>query len=641
MYIIDVIPLIKIPLPSSQILTYFSKERVNKGALVLIPISGRKEKAIVLNSSRIEERKLEIKRRAFKLKKIEKIFSPTPLISEPQMELAFWMHKFYLTSLGPILKLFLPKTFIKRKKPMKILEVKPQISKTKTQKPLLSWGKDRMKFYLKEVEKALKKKKQVLFLLPEIQDIENFVTPIKEVAFWHGGLKTSAELKEWEKIRSGKAKLIIGMRSGVFAPFQNLGLIILEKEENPAFKSWRQHPRYDAKEVALKLAEMTKAKIILGSALPSVVSYYKAKTGKYKLISPKTIQSYSRKIKIVDMREEIRKGNYSIFSEDLEYELKKVLKEKKRAILFCNRRGMATYIFCQDCGWIAKCENCNVPMVYHKNLKIKDEKLKEGLICHHCGARRDPHIVCPNCKGHRLKYSGIGTQKVVQELKRLTPKIRIFRLDSDITPRTEAQKKIFEEFLKSKNSVLVGTQIFLKFSDLLKKPLVLVGITSSDQFLNLPEFKATEVAFQTLYKLEIFGKKLIIQTYNPKTPCLQFFRERNVEAFFEKEIQARKEFSYPPFSEIIKLSFAHKNLQKVEKQARDFKEKLEKLGATHPSLLTTQILGPIPGSIPKVKGKYIQNIILKVKNEKPEVKDLILENIPKNCEVDVNPQSLL
>lgn len=637
MFIIDAIPLTNIPLPAPQVLTYFSPQKLKKGALISVPLSGRKVKSIVFDCNNVRQRKMEIKTGDFTPKKISKILCPTPLITPTQFKLAQWMHRFYLSSQGPILKLFLPSSILERKKLIKISNLKSQISKIqiKSQKHQLLWGENRLDFYSKGIKKALQEGKQVLFLVPRIQDLNN---PVKNrpYSILHSKLKSSEKIKEWKRIRSGDSNIVYGTRSAVFAPFRNLGLIIVDRESNSAYKSWQQHPRYNAKRIALKLSKITGADLILGADLPSVTSYYKAQTGQY-LLNKSKFKPPNPKISIIDLKQKNKEEDYSIFSKDLKKGLKENLEQNQNSVLFCNRRGMATFVFCQDCGWAARCENCGVSMNCHRNSK-GGENGDSFLLCHHCGQKKQVPRICPECQGHRLRDSGIGIQKVVNSLEQEFPKLKVFRLDSDITPKVKEQNLTFKKFLETPGAVLVGTQLVLKFLESNPEPVNLIGIVSGEQLLNFPEFKAKERTLRILQKLSHSTKELMLQTYNPRAEVFQWFKKGNIEQFFEKEIQSRKRFSYPPFSEIVKLTYSHRNLNQVKKESQNLRRRLEKLFKVQGLSSKVSILGPIPAFPEKIKGKYRRNIVLKIKNAK--IKNILLNDFPKEWKPDVNPITL-
>jgi len=647
MYIVNVIPLTKIPLTFSQTFTYFSTQNLKKGGLVLAPVSRRKVPCIVQECLALEKIKMEVRKGAFKLKGISTVLCNSPVVSENQIELALWLHRYYLTPLGLSLKLFLPQSIIKRKKPFNVSRIakKKEKTKKKDKKPLFSWEKDRERTYIKEIKKVFKNKKQVLFLVPDMPCLEKSLTflkkhfPPSKISLIHSNIGVSKELKEWETIRGNENGIILGTRSAVFTPYSNLGLIIIDQYESSSFKSWHQYPRYDARTIAQKIAKERRVKIIMGSNLPSAESYYKIQKKEYRtnIITP---PPSLLKINVVDMREEIKKQNFSIFSYDLGDLISKSQKKKKQIILFINRRGLATSILCRDCGHVLKCPDCDAPMVYHKQGKDK----KPVLICHHCGKKLDPPTLCPICQSWRIKPVGSGTQKVVKELKKRIPKARVLRLDTDTAKTLKEQEGIMKDFYQKKADILITTQLVLKFlpkEDYENK--YVVGAILIDRLINLPEYRSQERAFRILWNLKRIASYLLIQTYNPELALLKHIKKKDPKDFLQEELENRKDFKYPPFSQLIKASFSHKDKRTAKEKTKLLVEKLN----THfkdsdPAIL---ILGPAPGFIPKVKKRYIYNIVIKIKNRPKglaqKVKDVILQNISKDLNVDVGPESLL
>lgn len=650
MYIIDVIPLTKLPFSFSQSFIYFSKQKIEKGALVLVSIGRRETMAFVENSTPLEKRKIEIKKGAFVLKKIQKVIVSEKTLTINQFKLAKWFSSQYITPLGPVLKLFLPQTLIKRKT---LLKAKyPSFSWAKQEqkskkKIFLLWQEKRWEFYKKEIKKSLTKRRQVLFLSPEISITENleekiknfFSYPKEKISVIQGNFKTSEELSLWQKIGQGKIKLIFGTRSALFLPFQNLDLIIVDQEENLAYESWDKQPRYNVKTIALKLAEISGAKIILGTKLPTIESYYYAKKAKYDLIKD-NLSEQNHNLQIIDMKEETRKGNFSIFSERLTGLLKKTVSQKKQAVLFINRRGFSTVLLCQECGFISRCKNCEASLVLH--LKQRNSI----LLCHHCGYKEAPPTICPNCQGWQIKGIGKGTQKVFEELKKILPKTKILRLDSDIAPCLKKQKSIINDFKNKKASILVATQLLLKFSNFFNchshfQTPSLAIIVLIDSMLNFPEFRSRERVFQILKKFQSFGKKMLLQTYNPELSIFQYLKKNKIEDFFNEELNQRQKFFYPPFAEIIRLTYFHKNSETAEIEAQKTKERISKSLSIQGQTSGFQTLGPAPGFIPKIKNKCGWQIVIKLKNEKRKKRKEILKAISPGWTIEVNPKSLL
>ena len=664
MFIAEIAPLTRLPLSSPQILSYFSLEKLKKGALVLAPVLDKDRHGIVVNCEDLKKRKLEIKKACFKIKKISRIICKEPVMFQKQTELLQWFCGYYLSPLGQGFKLFLPKSLTTRKGPIKSgIEGEEQNLKTKESvTPLLYWNKERFAFYLEKIKKALEEKKQILFLVTEIETLsytrdilakETDIFKNSKIGVFHSSLKTAEEFNLWREARQGKISLIIGTRSSVFLPFKDLGLIIIDEEENLSYKSWDQHPKYNAKTVALKLSKITGAEIILGTELPSVESYYKVKNQIFsysgqnqaddskQLISNKPAKEektkeIERKIQIIDMREKTKQSGYSIFSGELKTALKEIFQENGKAVLFINRRGVSSTLLCQDCGYVVYCKNCDVPMVYHL------ENQKPVLICHHCGAKESPPTFCPKCHGWRMKCFGTGTQKVYQELKKISSGIKISILDKDQSPTTQEQKKVIKEFIEKDVNILISTQLLFKFqslADSLSPLLKLTGVVLIDPILNLPDFRATERAFQVLNKLANFQQRMLIQTYKPDLPIFKYFGNNDIEGFYKEEIKDREGFSYPPFSQIIKLTCGHKILRQAEDMAEELRAKIAL--RIKGQDLRFQLLGPAPAFVSKVKGQHSMHLIIKCRSNCENLKSNIREIIPGNWSVDIDPVQIL
>ncbi|MFH1997298.1 MAG: primosomal protein N' [Patescibacteria group bacterium] len=537
MYILNVIPLIKIPRPNSQLLSYFSSEKTEIGSLVEILIRNRKLKAIVVEQKNIEKEKLKIKKQlSFSIRPINKIVSKEPILTKQQIELLFWISDYYFISLGQTARIFLSKN--------------------------------------KEREKNFKKVKNNLILKLENKNI-------------------------------------------VFSPFKDLKSITIENEESELYKSWARRPYYNVKTIAIQLAKIHKAKLILKSKIPSIQTLYK-----YKPIIEK--QAKNKKTKLIDMRQEMKQGNYSIISKELEERIKKY----KKAILYITRRGTSTFVLCRECGYTANCKNCDAPMVFHESLR----KTNKSLLCHHCSKQDIAPVLCPKCRSIKIKYFGSGTEKVESELKKIFP--NVLRMDGDISEKPEQQEKIIKEFKKT-NSILIGTQMILNKD--IKADLT--GIISIDTLLNLPDYHNSEKIFQIINKLkQMSNKEFVLQTYSPENNTIQNAIANNIKTFYNQEIKTRKLFSYPPFSQIIKLSFEHKNPIIAKDQVKIL---LEKLKQQKKNLnLNLEIIGPIPGFISKVRNQYKWNILIKSK-EKIEKRNKLLIIVPSNWEIQVDPETIL
>lgn len=594
----------------------------------MIPLQGRKVNAIVKEVHQVEQKKMELKRKDFELKGIEKVISPTPVIPEPQMKLALWLQHYFLSSLGAALRLFVPRSLTERKTPVEEKFNSSGLENSKTETPALLWATHRSNDYQRQLQQVLNRGHQAIFLVPEIADVEPRLNFLKEnlserVVTFHSRLGVSEQFENWKSIRTGQARVVVGTRSAVFTPCSELGLIILDQEQSSSYKSWEQHPRYETKRVAEKLAEITGSRLTLGSKMPSVSSYYHAQRGKYQLNKEQI--EFQPEVEISDLKQQEQQG-YCLLGEDLTEKLEQRLRQNQKSVLFMNRRGLATSVICQDCGHAVKCNQCDVPMVYHQDGSY--------LLCHHCGEKENHVEACPNCGGHRLKYFGAGTQKVAQKVREIFPEANVLRLDSDVAENFKQQQQTKEEF-EQQGDILVGTRLLLKT----KFPEnVFTGIVLIDPILSLPEFNAQEQVFQMIAGFRSKSEQMSIQTYNSEHELFGYLNEKP-EKFYQKELKNRKKLWYPPYSEIIKLVYSDPRNSKAKQKAQRLKEKIEERFKN--LNLKFQVLGPVPNYVPQVKNEYIWNLIIKSEPDSGPLKKELRSLIPKDWKVDVNPIQVL
>ena len=516
-------------------------------------------------------------------------------------------------------------------------------------------GSGKTEIYLQLIEKLIEKGKEAIVLVPEIsltpQTVERFVGRFgQNVAVLHSRLSAGERFDEWRRIKRGEVKIVVGARSAVFAPFNNLGIIIIDEEHENSYKS-SMNPKYNAIEVAEKRCELEGAALVLGTATPSIETYHRAKNGEIKLLT--LLDRINNKklpiMNIVDMRDELNSGNKSILSTDLYNAIEENLKDKKQTILFLNRRGYSTFISCRKCGYTAKCKNCDISLTYH----FSDNKLK----CHYCGMIDTPPRICPKCGSKYIKYFGSGTQRVEDLIKKLFPQAKVARMDVDTTSRKGSHEKILQNVKNGNIDILIGTQMITKGLDF---PLVtLVGIIAADTSLNLPDFRSSERTFQLLTQVGgragrgDFEGQVIVQTYNPKHFSIQMAKQHNYTQFYNKEILLRREFKYPPYMEIISLVIYGRDKGKVSEVSKEVygkiilelrKNKLEKL--------EKDIFGPNPAPLEKLKNNHRWQIIFKSdKGDSSMLKDIINRVCIYNSQskkykgikfnIDVNPNSIL
>ena len=504
-------------------------------------------------------------------------------------------------------------------------------------------GSGKTEIYLQALAQVTAAGKRGICLVPEIaltpQTVERFANRFPgRVAILHSGLSLGEQFDEWQWIREGNCDVVIGPRSALFAPQPNLGLIIIDEEHEWTYKQEDKSPRYHARDVAIKLAELSGAAIILGSATPDIESFHKAQSGQYHLVELKeriTPHGYSPlpKVNIVDMKEELKAGNTGLFSRSLVAAMRETLAQSEQIILFLNRRGTATFIQCRNCGFVFRCPHCSVALTFHS--------LEKRLICHRCRHSIPVPQACPQCLSHRLRFLGIGTQRVEDEVKQLFPQARLLRWDRDVTTRRYAHEKLLKNFRDHKADVLIGTQMIAKGLDL--PQVTLAGIISADTGLNLPDFRAGERTFQLLCQVAgragrgVRAGKVITQTYTPESYAIQAAAKHDYVGFYTQEVNYRREYNYPPFSQFIRLVYSHTNNnlchEAAERMSQLILDEKEKKGITDLSLI-----GPVPAFASRVRGRYRWQLILRGSDS---LQVLSQVNLPQGWTVDVDPVGIV
>jgi primosomal protein N' (replication factor Y) len=502
-------------------------------------------------------------------------------------------------------------------------------------------GSGKTEIYLQALAEAINSGKRGIVLVPEIaltpQTIERFASRFPgRVAVLHSQLSIGERYDEWQRIRRGEADVVIGPRSAVFAPQPDLGLIILDEEHEWTYKQ-QDTPRYDARRVAVKLAELRGAVVLLGSATPDVESYYHAETGEYRLLQlPERVTPYENtplpEVEVVDLREELKAGNRSMFSRSLSEAIQRAMKGNEQVMLFLNRRGAASYIQCRDCGFVLKCRRCDVPLTYHLD--------EEMLVCHQCNYRTKVPDVCPQCRSRRIRFLGTGTQKLEQEARAAFPKARLLRWDSDTTGKRDAHRQILEKFRNHEADILIGTQMITKGLDLPR--VTLVGVVSADTALNLPDFRAGERTFQLLTQVAgragrgPLGGQVIIQTYSPEHYAIRAAARHDFAGLYRKEIEYRRELRYPPFTELASLTYVHRNDEACQREAERMKKLLVSEINTR-GVSGTGIIGPAPAFVHRLRGRYRWQIVLRGSALSSFLSDI---PIPQGWIIDIDPVGL-
>lgn len=607
-------------------------ESLELGSIVEIQLRNRKTRGIVARFHEHEP--------TYRTKEILDIVSKAPHLRPWQVALLFWISNYYFCPAFKVLKLFFPANITKKKKIHEWAPYEEDPNETTSKltltadqelavKNILSTdkktvllhgitGSGKTEIYRRIAENTMKQGKQILILVPEItltpQTFQSFQQEFGgNIAILHSQLTAKQKENYWYRIFHGETKIIIGSRSALFAPFRDLGAVIMDEEHEPSYKQ-DQAPRYHARDVALQISKLLNIKVILGSATPSVETYYLAQQKKYELAELKKRvrdggQTTLPNVTVVDLREEIRKQNYSIFSETLAEKIGKKLDRKEQSILFLNRRGAASAVLCRECGHIEKCEQCDVALTYHKHITAEELNLPgERLICHHCGKIKKVPAVCPNCKSAFIKYIGLGTQKIEEKVRQDYPEARVLRADRDTVQRHENFELIYNDFKNHRADILIGTQMIGKGLHL---PQVnLVGVVLADLSLTIPDFRSAERTFQIL--TQVAGRsgrdgsngEVVIQTYLPHHYAVRAAAAHDYAGFFEEELKIRKAFNYPPFSSLAKITFVDRSPEKAHQKAKQAFDLLNRENAAPELQNMPSKITLYPAFIHKLQNKY-------------------------------------
>lgn len=529
--------------------------------------------------------------------------------------------------------------------------VLPYIDEGKTSTFLLHGitGSGKTEVYLSLIDKCISKGKTALFLVPEISLTPQMIDVVtrkfgNRVAVLHSSLTQRQRYDEWFRIKNCDADVVIGARSAVFAPLKNLGLVIIDEEHEQSYKS-ETNPRYHASEIARYRAKNENAVLVFASATPSLESYYLAKNGRYHLIemNHRVNNASLPDVDIIDMREELKSGNRLLFSDKLKNAIEDNLKNKKQTILFINKRGFSSFVSCRNCGYVVECPNCNISLTYHKS--------NNSLICHYCDYKEKMPDVCPECESKYIKLFGVGTQRIVDEVEHLFPEASVLRMDSDTTSERDSHKKIVADFRNGKADILVGTQMISKGLNF--ENVTLVGVLAADMSLFMDDFRAYERTFDLI--TQVCGRsgrgkekgRAIIQTYNPQNEIFDFSRRNDYKGFYESEINVRCSLEYPPFCEMINITFSGENEKECENKIKDFYKTLVGMLKDRKYSEFIRVYPPSRAPMYRINGKYRNRIVIKATYNKKLYE--ILHNLADkhyttrtnvNLIVDVNPQNM-
>ncbi|EKD93272.1 MAG: hypothetical protein ACD_28C00189G0003 [uncultured bacterium] len=629
------------------------KKNVALGQLAQVPVKDKKYWGII-----VEMGKEPTKKRSFALKEVLEI-PESPALKPWQMEWAGWIAHYYRAPLFKVLSMMLPKAkkekrkkeeiktlgTIEKKGGLKALtpeqkEIVDEILKSSQKKFLIQGvtGSGKTEIYVHLAREMQQQGKQSLILVPEISLTPQLIRYFKEalqcpIAVLHSRRTLAERDREWWRIEREKTPVVIGSRSALFAPWNELGLIVIDEEHETSYKQ-DQTPRYHARETAFKLTELLGIKVVLGSATPSLESRYKSESGgieRFSLTTRVHAHQSLAEVQLVDLREELKKGNFSIFSEELYKKLEQTFTANHQAILFLNRRGNASSVLCRDCGQSSACKACETPLTHHK-LKTGMER----MVCHHCGRIDTVPEVCSKCHSHRIKFIGIGTQRVEEDLQKCFPTLRILRADKDSTQHKDSFEQLYQKLRNHEVDAVIGTQMIGKGWDI--PNVTLVGVILADVGLHLPDFRASERNFQLL--TQVAGRagrgdhpgEVVIQTYNPENLSLKWAEKQDYESFYKEEITHRKALNYPPFSCMVKFTIKNKEQKICSAKALQLEKKIKEVG------LKTEV-ACAPAMIAKKNHHYYWNVFLWTLDPQPILNKLEKEGLLKEWQVDVDPIS--
>ena len=629
-------------------------EQVPVGVRVSAPFGRRKMTGFVVASD------VEPGETSFEIKPIDRLVDKQPLFGEPEIELARWMADMYFCTEGEALSNMLPGGRRESRTPaFEEFSLPPagEITLSTEQQAAIDGilsgrggmhylygitGSGKTEVFLRTAAAVIEEGGGVIYLVPEISLTHQLTDEVRQrfgnrVAVLHSALTPSQKLVEWQRIRSGEARFVIGARSAIFAPVPGLGLIIIDEEHEGAYKSGSK-PRYHARQVAMHRASETGARLIMGSATPSLEAWHLVKSGRINgfTLGKRLSGGAVPEIELIDMRK------YSnCISKPLENAIRETAAEGRQTILFLNRRGFTYFFHCRSCGYESRCRNCSVSLTYHKN--------RNRLVCHYCGYSEEPKQVCPECGSLDVGYSGFGTEMIENELNTLFPDLRIERVDTDSVKEKGSLKDRLERFKNGEIDLLLGTQMVAKG---LNFPGVkLVGIVLADTGLHLPDFRAHERTFNLI--VQVAGRagrffpdgRVMIQTYKPENEAVRLAAGGTIDLFYERELEIRRALEFPPFGRLFRLVFRGKNTERTAAAADDFASRFDT--GVLPESSRTEILGPAECPISMISGNYRCQIIIRTDDFKRVhslFKGALSQFTPPQgvyLEADVDPVSLL
>ncbi len=645
MYILQVVPILKLPGQMSRTLTYYSSEKILPGSLVIVEVRTSYITSIVYFCQELTKDKQNIRKFAsFSPKPIEKSFSNTPLLTDNQLKLAEWISNYYAHPLGNIMKWFLPRLSNKIKRYPKILEspsANLQLGAKYIPKLIIYPTSKRLKHYHQII---LQNQGQILILTPDNISLETLTQELQnhQPIIINSGLKTSEFRKMWMQIKSGEAKLILGTRSSLFLPFQNLEHIIIEDESSEAYYSFETKPHYQTTTIALKLAKLHKATLTLASNLPSINSLNILENSHLSLPAEFYPSNNNLKTELIEMSVEFYKGNKKLLSIPAKKAITKALKQNQSVIIYINRRGESLYMSCRDCGYHLRDPKSGTLLTVHRvdTLPKKITNYNESQILMSHTSRKWFKMIhkCPQCKSLNLKQGGIGIQKIQSMIQELYPQNPNFILSSDTASDVSTQKNIIDQFIHTSPAILLSTSMIHKFLDII--PQTITIIPSAESLINFPDYSIQEKSIQTLTELIQHSKKTFIQTFttwnrDEELPShIYNIINRPIAELWQQEYNNRKLYQYPPHYEIIAIHSQHSKRQFALDQALRIKTALDNI--------SIKALGPLEKYLAKGKGVYKFTLIIQSSPSQAKIiKAKLVPILERGQDIEINPQNLL
>ena len=645
MYLIEVVPLARLPRLLPDTFSYFSATPISKGVVVEIEVKQRKLFGIVLSSQTVKESKQELRTASFMLKKVGRILSDRPIFNQRDWAFLRWFSLYHLVPPATVMRMMLP-SFVFRRAPPIGWEARSEIISGESPSHDLYLGAPPLSDYREAATRALEAEAQTLIIVPDIlrgqkiaEDLQTHCTP-NTVHLIHSAASQPMLRHTWHHTRTGKPLVLIGARLPLFYPFLRLHTIILDDDGAPGHKSWEQEPRYQARTVVRKLHELHNGRLIITGTPPSIEAYqyFRSTSENFNIVRPAILHSPPVAL-LVEMEKEIKQeGLFVIISQVLKDKLRSVVLEGGRAFLFVNRRGFAPFILCQDCGEAIRCLQCSVPLVYHSQESFSSPT----LLCHHCSSKNLAPDTCPHCGSHRLKPYGIGVERVAKEMRKIFPGVPVLTLSSDtIKISSRETPRIIGRLHQLSSYIAIGTELALSGAGL--PQMELAAAVSLDTALSLPDYAQNERLYRLLALIRGLAKKFfILQSYVKEPEMLRDLFHGTFEHFLEKELKDRKRFGYPPHSQLVKLTVRNLNRAVALRDVKDVYRNLNflqtKLGPE-----AIEVSQPYPAYVEKQKNNFIFHILVKVLDleRADELKAALASAIPPHASIDADPATLL